>query len=348
MAVDRSMPRLLAASAFALLLLTPANPVQAFTSTCSPQVVRCEQSSLLWPSATPSAARPTTFLCASGESSSEAAEASDAIGFLVSTPVEELLPSQDLLLIIDELLQSKSLIDDSEALFTKNWGSIEKRLRDETRSVRALIGEETTDRLLRSVGNIDGYDGDAVRSFLSSDAINKLFSKLLFDGIVEFFDQIDVFGRIISGLPIIGPIRNQIRDEAKKNLDRTVRPLIQGFLKSYTSIAVGQASEFVMSPSNRKIFGQANQKLAASVLDRPVNTLLPPGDMASQLIVDAFEYVRNVSTEDLRQYVEFVYGYVGDKSIDRAVNVERVLEASPTLKRTVDNVWKRATSGSNS
>ena len=97
------------------------------------------------------------------------------------------------------------------------------------------------------------------------------------------------------------------------------------------------------------MFGQANQKLAASVLDRPVNTLLPPGDMASQLIVDAFEYVRNVSTEDLRQYVEFVYGYVGDKSIDRAtVDVERVLEASPTLKRTVDNVWSRATSGNNS
>ena len=248
MAVERSMPRLLAASAFALLLLTPSNPVQAFTSTSAPQVVRCEQSSLLWPSATSSAARPTTVLCASGDSSAEAADASDAIGFLVSTPVEELLPSQDLLLIIDELLQSKSLIDDSEALFAKNWGSIEKPLREETRSVRALIGDETTDRILRSVGNIDGYDGDAVRSFLSSDAMNKLFSKLLFDGIVEFFDQIDVFGRIISGLPIIGPIRNQIRDEAKKNLDRTVRPLIQVFLKSYTSIAVGQASDFVMSP----------------------------------------------------------------------------------------------------
>lgn len=100
--------------------------------------------------------------------------------------------------------------------------------------------------------------------------------------------------------------------------------------------------------SNRKMFGQANQRLVGSVLDRPVNTLLPPGDMASQLIVDAFEYVRNVSTEDLLQYVEFVYGYVGDKSIDRAVDVERVLGASPTLKRTVDNVWSRATSGSNS
>mmetsp|Transcript_22551 Transcript_22551/g.64881 ORF Transcript_22551/g.64881 Transcript_22551/m.64881 type:complete len:346 (+) Transcript_22551:143-1180(+) len=327
---------LVGASAVVLLSLTPTNPVQAFTST-SPQV-HCRHSSFR------ASAKPPPFLCASGSPESDA---SSAIRYLVSIPVEELLPSQDVLLIIDELLQSKSLIDDSEALFVKNWDSIEKRLRDETRSVKALVGDETTNRILRSVGNIDGYDGDAVRSFLSSDAINKLFSKLLFDGIVEFFDQIDVFGRIISGLPIIGPIRNQIRDEAKRNLDRTVRPLIQGFLKSYTSIAVGQASDFVMSPANRKMFGQANQKLVASILDRPVNTLLPPGDMASQLIVDVFEYVRNVETEDLRQYVEFVYGYVGNKSIERAVDVERVLEASPTLKRTVDNVWSRATSGGN-
>ena len=328
----------LVASPLVLLSLTHQNHVLGFTSTCSPHAERRQHASFQSP------ARPPT-LCRMSAPSSDS-DASNAISYIVSTPIEQLLPSQDLLLIIDELIESKDLIDDTEALFAKNWGSIERRLRDETRSIKALIGDETTNRILRSVGNIDGYDGDAVRSFLSSDAINKLFSKLLFDAIIEFFDQIDVFGRIISGLPIIGPIRNQIQAETKKNLDRTVRPLIQGFLKSYTAIAVGQASDFVMSPANRKMFGQANQKLVASLLDRPVNTLLPPGDMASQLIKDAFEYVRNIQTEDLHQYVDFVYGYVGSKSIDRAVDVERVLSASPTLKRTVDNVWSRATSSS--
>ena len=322
------------ASALVLLSLTSRNHVHGFTSTCSPRVASRQQSQFQ------SQARPSTARFASSTES----DASNAISYIVSTPIEKLLPSQDLLLIIDELIESKELIDDTEALFAKNWVSIERRLRDETRSIKALIGDETTSRILRSVGNIDGYDGDAVRSFLSSDAINKLFSKLLFDAIIEFFDQIDVFGRIISGLPIIGPIRNQIQAETKKNLDRTVKPLIQGFLKSYTTIAVGQASDFVMSPANRKMFGQANQKLVASLLDRPVNMLLPPGDMASQLIKDVFEYVRTIQTEDLRQYVDFVYGYVGSKSIDSAVDVERVLSASPTLKKTVDNVFSRATS----
>ena len=49
-------------------------------------------------------------------------------------------------------------------------------------------------------------------------------------------------------------MRNKIRDEAKRSLDRTVGPLIKTFLQSYTKVAVLEASDFVLSPGNRKIF----------------------------------------------------------------------------------------------
>jgi hypothetical protein len=280
--------------------------------------------------------------------SSPPAHATAVINYVTTTPIEELLPSSDFLLIVDELLGSTDLIDDTEALIRKNWESIEKRLRDENRSIQELIGEETTDRLLKSVGNIEGYDSGAVKAFLESEAVNSLLSRVLYDGIYEFFNTIDVFGRIISSLPIIGPIRNQIQGEVKKNLDRTLGPLVQGFLREYGKVATGQATEFALSPANRKVFGQANQRLVSSVLDRPLNTLLVPTDMSNQLIDDSFAYIRSVQADDLKEYVEFVYNYIGDKSIDKVVDVDRVLEASPTLRSTIDDIWTKAAESSSS
>jgi len=163
------------------------------------------------------------------------------------------------------------------------------------------------------------------------------------DGIYQFFQTIDVFGNIISKLPIIGPIRNQIRDETKRQLDRTVGPLIQNFLREYTKVAVGEASDFVMSPTNRKAFGNANARLVLSLMKRPVNSLVPQSDVTVKLREDAFEYVRKTNSDDLKEYVTFVYDLLGDKSVSKAVNVDRVLSASPTLQKTLDNMWEKAT-----
>lgn len=273
----------------------------------------------------------------------DSSSATPVINYLVSTPLESILPEQDLLLILGELLSSKDLIEDTEALVVTNWFKLEDRLRSEDRSIRQLLGEETTQRLLRSVGNIDGYDPDAVKAFLASDAISNLLTKLLYDGIYEFFQTIDVFGNIISRLPIIGPIRNQIRDETKKQLDKTLGPLVKSFLNTYTKVAVGEASNFVLSPANRKMFGSANQRLAESLIDRPLAQLLPSGEMTAKLRDDAFEYIRAVEVDDFQEYVSFVYGFLGDKSLDAAVDVGRVLESSPTLRRTVDHIWAEAT-----
>ena len=77
------------ASALVLLSLTSRNHVHGFTSTCSPRVASRQQSQFQ------SQARPSTARFASSTES----DASNAISYIVSTPIEKLLPSQDLLLI---------------------------------------------------------------------------------------------------------------------------------------------------------------------------------------------------------------------------------------------------------
>lgn len=270
----------------------------------------------------------------------------DAIDWFSTEELTTHLPKEDALSIINELLSSEGLIDDSEKLITKNWKTLEGKVQEEIRPLSEILGKETTDRILKSVQDIESYDAGAVKAFLSSEAINKLFAQVLYDGIYQFFQTIDVFGNIIGRLPIIGPIRNQIRDEAKKSLDRTVGPLIQGFLREYTKVAVTEASEFVLKPANRKVFSSANVKLVSTLLERPVNTLLPPTELSVKWREEVFEYLRQVKVEDLEEYVDFVYDLLGDKNIDYFTDVNKVIDASPTMQKTLDRLWENATHAS--
>lgn len=274
------------------------------------------------------------------------ASARDAIDWFSAQELNSHLPKEDTLSIINELLSEKQLIDDSKTVITNNYERFEKRLKDEDRPLNEILGKETTDRILKSVEGIESYDAGAVKAFLSSEAINKLFTQVLYDGIYQFFQTIDVFGNIIGRLPIIGPIRNQIRDEAKKSLDRTVGPLIQGFLREYTKVAVAQASDFVLKPSNRKVFSSANVKLISTLLQRPVNTLIPSGELSVKLIDELFEYLHEVKLEDIEEYVDFVYELLGDKNVDYFTDVNKVIDASPTLQKTLDRIWGNAINAS--
>jgi len=256
--------------------------------------------------------------------------------------LESLLPKEDLFAILSELQSNPLLINDSEELVSKNWESLERKLQSEERTVRQIIGEQTTERLLRSVQNLNEYDPDAVKAFLGSEAVNTLFARVLYDGIFEFVQKIDIFGNIINNLPVIGPIRQQIIRETKKSLDKSLGPLVQNFLGTYTKIAIVQAIEFILSPANGKAFGTANARLVLSVLKRPVNSLLPPSDVSTKLRNDAFSFVRDADLEEARQYIDSVYDIIGDKNLDEVVEVNRILDASPTLQKTIDNIWTKA------
>mmetsp|Transcript_6865 Transcript_6865/g.14294 ORF Transcript_6865/g.14294 Transcript_6865/m.14294 type:complete len:314 (-) Transcript_6865:27-968(-) len=265
-----------------------------------------------------------------------------SVDWIKKESLESILPVKDAHAIISELISHESLMDDSEHLISRNLDSVEKKLRKETRSLQEVFGKDITDKLLSSVQNIDAYDSGSVKTFLGSDAINALLAKILYNGIFEFFQKIDIFGNIINSLPILGPIRQQLIKETKKSLDKSLGPLVQNFLGTYTKTAVLQASEYVLSPSNRKAFASANVKLVSSILERPVSSLIPSSEIIEKLKKDAFLYLRNADTESVDKYLTFVYKLLGDKCVDNLINVDLVLEASPTLQKTLDNIWERA------
>jgi hypothetical protein len=259
--------------------------------------------------------------------------------------LEILVPKQDAILIIQELLSDKKLLEDNLAILSQNWDSLERKLNTEDRTLGKILGDKSTERLLRSIESMNGYDPDAVKTFLGSDAVNLLFAKILYDAIFEFLRRVDILGNIVGTLPILGPIRNQILIELKKTLDRSLGPLVQQFLGTYTKIAVNQGIAFVLSPSNNKSFANANVNLVKSLLDRPVKSFFSStstSGISQKLKEEIFGYIRTVEPSDLDIYINWIYEIVGDKCAMDFVNIDQVLDASPTLQNRLDTLWVKA------
>eukprot|EP00535_Pseudo-nitzschia_heimii_P005821 CAMPEP_0197175330 /NCGR_PEP_ID=MMETSP1423-20130617/1577_1 /TAXON_ID=476441 /ORGANISM="Pseudo-nitzschia heimii, Strain UNC1101" /LENGTH=421 /DNA_ID=CAMNT_0042624453 /DNA_START=179 /DNA_END=1444 /DNA_ORIENTATION=- len=307
------------------------------------------------PASGPGATRSaTTTRLRSSSSSAETATTGvrGIIDWIQGEPLESLLSREETVAICRELTADRELLDKLEAAIVANWDRIVRKVtRSDTggNTLGKLLGEEATQRLLRGVQNVDLYsDPKTVNAFLQSEAVNELFAQTLYDGIYEFFQTIDVFGNIISNLPVLGPIRNKIRDDLKTQLDRTLGPTLRSFLGGYTNVAIGRAAGFVLSEQNRRAFGAANARLLQSLLERPLEDLLPESSNPSvvKLRTEFFGYLRNLGDEDstdLEDYASLAYDLIGDKSLDSlGLNVHRVLDASPTLESTANRILDEA------
>ena len=248
--------------------------------------------------------------------------------------------------------------DETYQQYKKYWSKVETRLRQEDkRTLSDLLGEEATSRILNTIRGDEGgvslsYDAQTVRTFLESDAINSLFTKLLYDAIFEFTINFDILGNAISKLPMLGPVRNQVLKESKKQMDRTLGPLLQRFLSSYTRIAIGQTLDFVISAENSSAFGKANARLVEYLLkQKTLADFIPEDTVLVDWREESWKYLAKIeenesAKEDLRkileQSLEFTYDALGDKCVqDSGLDVNEILDSSPTLERSLVSFWER-------
>ena len=128
---------------------------------------------------------------------------------LSSQTLETLLSKSEALAISNELFFTPNKDSNSSPLFNDNsreqyikyWNKIIQRLREETRTPADLLGEQITQKILKTIRGDDvrdkrggSYDANTVRTFLESDAVNSLFAKLLYDAIFEFTTKFDILG----------------------------------------------------------------------------------------------------------------------------------------------------------
>ena len=271
-----------------------------------------------------------------------------------------------------ELINDDELMDTFEAAVVRNWDASLRKLRTQEtanqRSVADVLGDDTTTRIIAQLETINLYsDVTSIQTFLESPAVQELFSTVLYDGIYEFFQTMDVVGNIIAKLPVLGPIRNKIRDDIKTNLDRTLGPLVRTFLQSYTKIATNNALSFIITNNNNSNnnnnnkFNQANGRIVKSLLNRPTTDLLQILDTntnpsITELRIEAFKYLRQLKTNEgatttttiIDEYINIVYDLLGAKSIESiGIDINKVYDASPTLETTTERLLQNILALSN-
>ena len=105
--------------------------------------------------------------------------------------MDTLVSKEEAVAICRELTGDEALLDSLERAIVENWDKIVNRLIQSKsdgskRTLRGLLGEEATERLLRGVQNIDLYsDPKTVNAFLQSDAVNDLFAQTLCKYLIE-------------------------------------------------------------------------------------------------------------------------------------------------------------------
>lgn len=210
--------------------------------------------------------------------------ASDAIQkWLFNEPLEQIVPRDSLSSAVQEIQSNGAFWDTNKSLYEKWWLKFEDTVRDEKRPLKDILGKQFVDELLGTVEKADVYDPTTVRAFLQNPAFEYMIGGILYEGIFEFIQRVDIIGNIVNGLPIIGPIRQTIMSEFKKNLDKTLGGQVKTFLSSFNRVAVQRMIDFVLSPSNRISLQKANRNLVQSLLERPVASIVPNKETTNML-----------------------------------------------------------------
>eukprot|EP00751_Fragilariopsis_kerguelensis_P038320 CAMPEP_0170932822 /NCGR_PEP_ID=MMETSP0735-20130129/17175_1 /TAXON_ID=186038 /ORGANISM="Fragilariopsis kerguelensis, Strain L26-C5" /LENGTH=456 /DNA_ID=CAMNT_0011335301 /DNA_START=121 /DNA_END=1491 /DNA_ORIENTATION=- len=329
---------------------------------------------------------PPTTPSSSSRSSSSTRR---VIDWIQHESLEKIVSKEEAITICNELINDQDLLNDLETFFILNWDTVIQKGINYTHekknkgTLSQLLGVRTTERLLHSVENVDVFTNDSqlLSAFLESSAIQELFTQTLYDGIYEFFQTIDVFGNIISKLPVIGPIRNKLRDDVKQQLDRSLGPLVRNFLNSYTLVAIGRASTYIRSPTNRQQFGKVNVRIVESMIHRPIPDLLQPlllsnsnsksnsssSSIVDKLCIEVFDYLRQLNTNNnddsdedneaqliINDSLTFIYDIIGTRSIasigkenegegegGTSLDLHRIFDSSPTLETTTNQFLQK-------
>eukprot|EP00929_Paragymnodinium_shiwhaense_P045949 TRINITY_DN23421_c0_g1_i1.p1 TRINITY_DN23421_c0_g1~~TRINITY_DN23421_c0_g1_i1.p1 ORF type:complete len:467 (+),score=102.77 TRINITY_DN23421_c0_g1_i1:252-1652(+) len=188
---------------------------------------------------------------------------------------------------------------------------IERRLRQEKRTLADLLGTKAAASLEKSVGVglSEGFSEEDLRAALRTPAAEKAVGAVLKDGIFEFLQTVDLLGNAVNRLPILGPLRQQVVDGLRKEVDRVLGAQINQFLGRNTRmVAERTLLPFLTARANREMLASSAEQFVRYILQRRVEELVPA----------------DVSSDVLRQEI-----LVGLKTLD----IEAVGEGSEAVRR---------------
>jgi len=173
-----------------------------------------------------------------------------------------------------------------EASASTTLQKVERRLREDNRTLRDLLGESATESLERSIatGLSDGFTREDIQAALRTPAVERAIGAILKDGIFEFIQTVDILGNAVNRLPILGPLRQQVVEGLRREVERVLGQQINAFLGRYTRQAAEQTLlPFLTADSNKAVLAQSARQVARYAFSRKLSEIVPPPSSAAKL-----------------------------------------------------------------
>jgi len=136
---------------------------------------------------------------------------------------------------------------------------------------------------------------------------------------------------------VLGPVRKVVINEFKNQLDKSVGSQVKSFLTTFNRIAVQRMIEYLLNPKNRGSLQKANRAVAASLFDRPVNSLSPGAETMLILRERVWAIVINAPPSEIVLLFDSLYDRVSTKSLDDFGDPQLLLDAVPTARKVLED-----------
>lgn len=249
-------------------------------------------------------------------SDAEAVELLDVLEvWLRRQTVSSVLSRQQATALLEDLRGDKRFWAQQRRQFSRVWTAIVEGLSQEERPLSAVLGPDTSSRLLDALEEMDDETlAPLVNSIVRSELVEKLLGHVLYEGILEFIESVDLLGNLINRLPILGPLRQQAVAEGRKQLRNVMGDQLVSFLGGYTASAASQAASFAMSKDNARLMRSTRRKVATRLLETPIGKLVALNDFEMAILRDSiWTAVQEFRLPNEDQLLDRLYHEFGDE-----------------------------------
>lgn len=203
--------------------------------------------------------------------------------WLSAQPLEELIPRQaavELAASARGTVNFKYLAGGFADLLAHGEG----RARGEKRTLRTLLGAEASRQACdAAVLAAECLDEETARDFLRSPTVEAILGAIMYEAIFEFVKSTDFLGSFVNGLPILGPLRQELMATIVREVDRRLGGSIKSFLGTYARTASERLTTMVLNNDTRRELGRTVRNVAEDTLDRTIADLVPPPHTTASL-----------------------------------------------------------------
>lgn len=229
--------------------------------------------------------------------------------------VSSVLSREQATALLEDLRTDKRFWAQQRRQFSRVWTAIVEGLSQEERPLSAVLGPDTSSRLLDALEEMDDETLEPlVNSIVRSELVEKLLGYVLYEGILEFVESVDLLGNLVNRMPILGPLRQQAVAEGRKQLRNVMGDQLVSFLGGYTASAASQAASFALSKDNARLMSSTRRKVASRLLETPIGKLVALNDLEMAILRDSiWMAVQEFRLPNEDQLLDRLYHEFGDE-----------------------------------